>query len=134
MNYQVGQIVYIRIPKVMRILPAQICEEVVTKTLDGQNISYSCKFPGKSETFDLEDVEGKIYTDLELLKSELINNAIDGIEKICSEAQKLAEKQFSIRQQVITSAVMDNQVDNIVDEDAVRIDLGNGQVGIFRQV
>lgn len=135
MSYQVGQIIYLRVSKSTKILPAQICEEVVTRTLSGQNVSYFCRLPGQEETFNIAELDATIYKDPEQLRAELIQNASEGINKIVNNAKLVAQKQFSPGPEVITSDLVEanQQVSNTLDEDVIRVDLGNGQIGILRQ-
>ena len=135
MNYHVGQVIYLRVSKSTKILPAQICEEVITKTLTGQKVSYYCVLPGSTDTFDIADLDASIYTEPEVLRSELIQNASDGINKIINQAKVVAQKQFSAAPEVITSDLVEThtQYSNQPDEDVIRVDLGNGQIGILRQ-
>ena len=135
MNYHVGQVIYLRVSKSTKILPAQICEEVITKTLTGQKVSYYCVLPGSTDTFDIADLDASIYTDPEVLRSDLIQNASDGINKIINQAKVVAQKQFSAAPEVITSDLVEapTQYSNQPDEDVIRVDLGNGQIGILRQ-
>jgi len=135
MNYHVGQIIYLKVAKSTKILPAQICEEVVTRTLSGQKVTYHCKLPGQEESFELSELDASIYTDVEALRSELLQNASDGINRIINAAKNMAKQQFSPGPEVITSNTMENTIVNetLSDEDVIRVDLGNGQVGILRQ-
>lgn len=135
MSYHVGQIIFLRVSKSTKILPAQICEEVVTRTLTGQKISYFCKLPGHEESFDISELDATIYTDPEQLRAELIHNASEGINKIINNAKLLAQKQFSTGPEVITSDLVEahQYASNTLDEEVIRVDLGNGQVGILRQ-
>ncbi len=135
MSYHVGQIIYLRVSKSTKILPAQICEEVVTRTLAGQKVSYFCRLPGQEDSFDIAELDATIYTDPEKLRSELIQNASEGINKIVNNAKLIAQKQFSPGPEVITSDLVEDhqRVNNALDEDVIRVDLGNGQVGILRQ-
>jgi hypothetical protein len=134
MSYHVGQIIFLRVSKSTKILPAQICEEVVTRTLTGQKVSYFCKLPGHEESFDISELDAAIYTDPEQLRSELIHNASEGINKIINNAKLLAQKQFSTGPEVITSDLVEahQYTSNTLDEELIRVDLGNGQVGILR--
>jgi hypothetical protein len=135
MNYHVGQIIYLKIAKSTKILPAQICEEVVTKTLAGQRVTYHCKLPGQEESFELSELDASIYTDVEALRSELLQNASDGINRIINSAKNMAQQQFPPGPEVIISNAMENSIatENLSDENVIRVDLGNGQVGILRQ-
>ena len=135
MSYQVGQIIYLRVSKSTKILPAQICEEVVTRTLSGQKVSYFCRLPGQEETFDIAELDATIYKDPEQLRAELIQNASEGINKIVNNAKLIAQKQFSPGPEVITSDLVEahQHASHALDEDVIRVDLGNGQIGILRQ-
>ena len=112
-----------------------MCIRDSTRTLSGQKVTYHCKLPGQEESFELSELDASIYTDVEALRSELLQNASDGINRIINAAKNMAKQQFSPGPEVITSNTMENTIVNetLSDEDVIRVDLGNGQVGILRQ-
>ncbi len=88
MSYDVGQIVYIVSSKKMQVIPFVIAEEVVRKTLSGKDVTYLVKRDGTSKTYNLNDLQGEIFDDIEDVRTSLVNNATGAINKICETAKK----------------------------------------------
>ena len=88
MSYDVGQIVYIVSSKKMQVIPFVIAEEVVRKTLSGKDVTYLVKRDGTSKTYNLRELQGEIFDDIEDVRTSLVNNATGAINKICETAKK----------------------------------------------
>ena len=88
MSYDVGQIVYIVSSKKMQVIPFVIAEEVVRKTLSGKDVTYLVKRDGTSKTYNLRELQGEIFDDIEDVRTSLVNNATGAINKICESAKK----------------------------------------------
>ena len=87
-SYDVGQIVYIVSSKKMQVIPFVIAEEVVRKTLSGKDVTYLVKRDGTSKTYNLRELQGEIFDDIEDVRTSLVNNATGAINKICESAKK----------------------------------------------
>jgi hypothetical protein len=94
MKYEVGQIIYLLNDKTLKVIPAQICEEVVRNTLSGKEVTYLIQMPDKKRTkANISDIQTQIFTDANMLKSYMLNNAKKMITKLLDDAHKL-EKLF----------------------------------------
>ena len=64
MRYDVGQVVFLLSKKDMKVFPAQVVEEIISKKLDGENITYMAKLPNKDRTeVSLSEVSADVFRD-----------------------------------------------------------------------
>ena len=85
-SYDVGQIIYVVSSQKMQVLPFVIAEEVVRKTLDGQEVTYLVKSDKTKKVYNLDELKGTIYLDIDDVRSALVENATRAIDKICALA------------------------------------------------
>jgi len=88
MSYDVGQIIYIVSSKKMQVIPFVIAEEVIRKTLSGKDVTYLVKRDSTNKTYNLSDLQGEIFDDIEDVRTSLVSNATAAINKICTSAKK----------------------------------------------
>jgi len=140
MQYEVGQVIYLLNDKTLKVIPAQICEEVVRNTLAGKEITYLIQMPDKKRTqANLADVQTQIFTDSNTLKSYMVNNAKKMITKLLDDAYRL-EKVFTIKEKHETEMYIEtltnssheigaptNSVQKDKNDDKIiKVDIGNG--------
>lgn len=126
-SYDVGQVVYVVSSKKMQILPFVISEEVVRKTLTGQEVTYLVKRDKTNKTYNLAEIEGDVYVDIEDVRNKLIINATNAIEKICDQAlQKGAILTSAPRQDTSHSPLKEFVVNVPTDEDLKSFVLDDG--------
>ena len=106
--HEVGQIIFLVSRKTQSILAAQICEQNVKKTLDGEETTFRVRIGGNFDTpddlklYDLDRVDADIYGSPEeaaeslyaAAKSaidELVNAAVEDAAS-CFDYQRLPEK------------------------------------------
>ena len=89
-SYHVGQVVFVVSSAKMAVYPLAIAEEVTRKTLAGEEKTYLVKKNHNDDTFNLSKIAGEIYADIADVKSVLIANVTQAIDKICDKAEKKA--------------------------------------------
>ena len=78
--------------KTLKVIPAQVCEEVVRNTLEGKEVTYLIRMPDKKRTtVNLADVQIQIFTDPEVLQEFMISNAKKMIDKLLVDAMSLTQ-------------------------------------------
>ena len=94
--YNVGQIIYVFKQK-NKIFPCMVCEEVVTKTLNGETKTYAVLLPDSENTkvylSKLKDV--KIFETLDDFKRYFTNLANNRVESLISDCKKHESANFS---------------------------------------
>ena len=133
-EYKVGQILYLLSGASTNIIPVQIIEEVIRTTISGQDKTYTVQLPDKQKTTaDINDIKGELFDNPELLKSYMIQNANDAIDKIIKNSIDLSCRAFNVDSNDINISEMDtlplgaDSVQNKEESDIIKVDLGNGQ-------
>lgn len=90
---QVGQVIYILSNSEMSLVPVLIVEEVVRRTLTGEETNYFVETASSSGTrkkFQLDSNKFKVFDDIEQAKEHLSSNALEAISSLCLVAQRKA--------------------------------------------
>ena len=131
--YEVGQILYLLINKSQKVAPVQVVEQVVRKSVSGEDISYTVQLPNNEKSkVPLSNIDCEIFTSSDTIRRSMISNATSAIDKIVSDSIAISSKVFSVKER----AVKNNNVISLsgseaieADESKVTVDLGNGIVG-----
>ena len=132
--YEVGQIVYTVIENKHKVVPVKIVEQVVTKTLEGEKTQYTIELPNtKKQKLNLAKFD-KVFVDIKEVQEHLMNNASLAIKKMIHESTTLQERFFPLitteLEEVLNDSIQQNDfIQQHNAEEAIKIDLGNGQVG-----
>jgi hypothetical protein len=117
LNLRVGQVIYALLTKKMSVVPLQVIEEVTKKTLAGQVVTYKVRMGrGNEKVYDLAQIDGKVYTDIERLKRDMIDNTIKTVGGICAKATKAAHDWYGaaqVTQQLVSDEI--NDIDHTVE-------------------
>ena len=86
-TYDVGQIIYVVSSQKMQVMPFVIAEEVVRKTLTGEEVTYLVKKDKTEKAYNLAGITGDVYEDIQSVREVLVQNATSAIDKICALAE-----------------------------------------------
>ena len=81
-TYDVGQIIYVVSSQKMQVMPFVIAEEVVRKTLTGEEVTYLVKKDKTEKAYNLAGITGDVYEDIQSVREVLVQNATSAIDKI----------------------------------------------------
>ena len=109
--YQVGQILYIILKKKKAVFPVQVVEQVVRKTLTGEDVTFKVTFPTANEPINLQMIAEKVFTSPEDLQTYLMSNLSEKITAMVNEAIDLASSSFAAPAQELDSLVTNNPKD-----------------------
>ena len=126
--YNVGQVLYIILNKKQKVIPIQVVEQVVRRSLKGEETHYSVDVPSRdgARSYNLHDLDGEVYETVEAAKDALVENANRSITRIIENAQKIAKHSFDTPPPDIDDLAPG--VEDIKPEDSVKITLENGTV------
>ncbi len=132
-KYEIGQVLYLFSSQDRKVVPVQVVEEIVRKTMGSDvTVDYMVQPPTKSSPINLKDVEVSVYTDIGDLKSDMVQNATDFIDKVVENAKRVASKSF----ETLGSSeeeVLETEVENPDAGDLpTQVVLENGQVANVR--
>ena len=136
--YEVGQILYTILENKYKVIPLKVSEQVITKTLEKESITYKAIIPGKKKTkVNLSEVSN-IWESLEEVEKHLLNNAQEAVSKMIEESNTLRQRYFKEEDPVTDdlSACNNESLDGIIKHDhyddniksKIKVDLGNGQI------
>ena len=130
MEYKVGQILYMTNTKNLKIIPVQVIEEVTRTTLSGIEKTYMVQFPDSKKTIaDISSLKGDFFQDVETLRTVMIQNATNSINKMITVANVLAKEEYNFHEEVSEEKNIvqnDNSVQVETNNDIILVDLGNG--------
>jgi len=93
--YNVGQIVYIYKRSSESLFPCVVCEEVIKKSLQGEEIAYRVLLPDDEGTIvDLSKINADIFETVESFNEFYIKSAKDKSAKAIDNCQKIQQQKF----------------------------------------
>jgi hypothetical protein len=92
--HEVGQVLYLVLNKKQQVVPVQIVEQVVRRTMDGEETLHSVKIPTKESLYNLEELDADIYTTLEGVRKKMHDNANLAIEAMILKASEWEKEYF----------------------------------------
>lgn len=98
--HEVGQIIFLVSRKAQSVLAAQICEQNVKKTLDGEETTFRVRIgtePDMEELYDLDRIDADIYGSPEEATESLYSTAKLVIDSLVDEAVKDATSFFDYK-------------------------------------
>ena len=130
MTYHVGQILFVVLNKKMQIYPMMIVEEIVKKTLKGEETNYVLQGGvDSSTTILLNQVDGEIFESADEAKYVLTSRATAQIEKMVDAAVVKASEWYptsdlnsSQQKQVLSLPTQEKS------EDAIKVELPDGTI------
>lgn len=130
MHVEVGQIVYVLDSKRHALVPCQVNEMVVSKTLKGENIHHVLFFPN-SKQMVLENLKTPWFTDLNGAKAHLLQEAESMIDSVVENARTVAADSFDVMHDSIDSPhpVPTAPPPAQLESSEMTVDLGDGVIG-----
>jgi len=130
MQVDVGQLLFVLDTKSHSIIPAQIDEVIVSKTVKGETVQHKLAFPNGKKAV-LEKMSAPWFTEIADAKSFLLSEAEKMIDKVVANATQTAEKHFKITSHVDASEDVylppDQQTPILNNDDQLTVDLGDGR-------
>jgi hypothetical protein len=128
MAYKVGQVIYLIHPQKLAVVPAQIVEQIIKRTVSGEETVYNLQPPGDVSQVTLSSFDGEVFENLGSVREYLLTNAQKHIEAVIERTGKTVESNFDIPAPEKTSRRR-RKSKKVEDPNALKVDLGNGQVG-----
>jgi len=117
--YDVGQVLFVVLRKKQKIIPVQVIEQIVRRSMDGETIQYQVKVPGYDDAMSIESIGTDVYINIDEVKDVLKQNADSAIDSMAKAATSLASSNFLDKYSL-------NQTEVDEGESAV-VDLGGGK-------
>jgi hypothetical protein len=127
MTYRVGQVLFVVLNKKMQVYPMMIVEEIVKRTLHGEETNYVLQGGSNpSITILLNEVEGEIFESAEEAKYVLTNRATSQIEKLVDSAIARANEWYNAQQQTTTEIMSLPEEEEASDK--IKVTLPDGTI------
>jgi len=145
--YQVGQVLFIILNKKQQVIPVQVTEQVVRRSLSGEEISYSVSVPNREENrvIELDSIDGEVFESIKEVQTTMFEHANYVITTITDKAISVAEKRFDYTSQessiginefpslpsipdVITSGNEMARPSKNNEGDSIKVELENGTI------
>lgn len=96
MNYKVGQVLYVLVKKQQTVIPVQVVEQILRRTLSGEETMYTVNVPTNSglKEMPLSEISGDVFEDLEIARSRMLENASAAIDSLIKAATKTSSLAF----------------------------------------
>lgn len=93
--YEVGQIIYVVAQR--KVIPVQIAEQIVRRTLDGETVEYKVA-TGKNakNLFSLEDVGDVHFDSLQSVRDHMMSSAVKTINDLLRSAADESVERFDV--------------------------------------
>ena len=120
--YEVGQILVLCTDK-NKIVPVQIVEEIVKKSMAGSTTSWNIMLPDNEQTVvSLEEVKTVVFSSLSEFEAHLLNQAKENFKKSSASFSQLRDAAFKSRPAVEESKKEDTEIVSI-EEGNVRYNI-----------
>ena len=123
--YEVGQILFLILNKRQQVLPIQVNEQVVRRSLEGEEISYSVAVPASKgiKLYDLNELDGEVYESIEIARETMYDQATQAIDAITKKAVAIAESRFGHKDDILASVPIPDLKDS-----KIKVTLEDGTV------
>ena len=97
MLYEVGQIVFLLVKNELKIIPARVIEQVTRKRFnEDTDTSYIVELPDRERTtININELDADVFTNIEALRTHMVDNAMGTIDKLLTNAKGHAERAFA---------------------------------------
>jgi hypothetical protein len=128
MTFKIDDVVFIALEKKMQILPARVLKKITQESAEGVEVLLTLQFPDSPETKTLPATKN-IFVSVEDARDKLLQRAIDSIDVMCKNAQKIADVSFSRANQ--PEAVVQSHEE---DDDTTYIELPGGTLARVKNI
>ena len=96
--HAVGDVLYIISNKKRNVVPVRVVEQIVRRTIDGEQVSFKVALPGKNpqESVDLHSIDGTSYRTLGDARRFLYDQATTAINDLLETAAEVSKVHFGV--------------------------------------
>jgi hypothetical protein len=129
-DYSIGQVLYVVMSSEHCILPVQVVEEIIKKTLSKDTQYTYMVQTTDGNVLNLSEMNGDVFETIEMVKSNLIDKVVASISKIVSDAEASAVNAFGVverqdsrpeQEQMSTPDAQDDQLVKLPDGTIARL-------------
>lgn len=112
--FSVGQVIYL-IPRAERkVIPAQITEEILRRTISGQETVWMIQLAGNQKSMPLDPEAAEYFISVDELRSVLISRTTDQVNAMLDRTVTVAQEIFGIQNDINVDDLGSQQQDEII--------------------
>jgi hypothetical protein len=94
--YSVGQVLFIILNRKQQVIPCQVTEQVVRRSLSGEETTYSVSIPSRNENkiHELDTIDGEVFESIEDVRKYMLEQTTTIIGTITEKALAVARSRF----------------------------------------
>jgi GTP1/Obg family GTP-binding protein len=116
MKLEVGAVIYLIDPRKRSVIPAQVQEQLVSRTIKGEKVSHNVVVPS-GKIVCLEDLDTPFFKSLEEVRTYLLDKAKEVIDMGVKGAEKIAKEKFqSMSIDAGSNSSEESMISNISEE------------------
>ena len=85
-SYKVGQVLFVLMNKDTKIIPVQIVEEIIKRTVSSESVNYIVRVGKTGKQVQLTDLDGEIFEEIERLREVLMARIMDTVNSFVDNA------------------------------------------------
>lgn len=123
-KYAVGDVLYVISSKTNQVIPVQVVEEVRTRTMEGEKVTYVVQIGphGEKPLTQVDKLPRPIFRTIEAIKQHMVKNATAAIDMMVKRSTASAAKWYSKTKKTQQIQDPDISVDSVLD-DVVSVDV-----------
>lgn len=123
-TYRVGQVLYVLMSKETKIIPVQIVEEIIKRTVAGESVSYIVRAGKNSKPLSLQELDGEVFENVELLRETLTKKVMNTVNVVVDNAVVKASEWYE--QPEVVSPLIEEATSHV--DDTVVVKLPDGKI------
>lgn len=109
-TYKVGQILFVIPTGKVGIVPVQIVEEIVKRTINGVQTSYVAKINREGGTAEVSSIKGEIFDSAQAARTALLERSHAAITKMVERAVSQSQLLYPNSQHVESSSLHEQEI------------------------
>ena len=118
--YDVGKVLFVVLKKKQKIIPVQVIEQIVRRSMSGETIQYQVKVPGYDDPMPIDALGTDVYVNIEEVKDALKENTSLVIDTMAEAAVSLATNDFR-------NDYAPKHIEGVEEDENLTVDLGDGK-------
>lgn len=112
--FSVGQVIYLIPRDERKVIPAQITEEILRRTISGQETVWMIQLAGNQKSMPLDPEAAEYFISVDELRSVLISRTTDQVNAMLDRTVAVAQEIFGIQNDINVDDLGSQQQDEII--------------------
>ena len=111
-TYKVGQVLFVLMNKETKIIPVQIVEEIIKRTVSSETVNYIVRVGKSGKQIQLSELDGEIFEEVEKLREVLISRVMSAMNGVVDNAVQKSNEWYE--QPEVHSPLIENRQEEVV--------------------